>query len=107
MVRLRAIEPFTVEAIELAYRFAHGVPEHDLQGWLQPLPDAGARLLAINDLLDDDALRQHYTSPEHEQSLRVANEVVRALMLLCRDREKTIEEIVEEMMRADPVCPAP
>lgn len=28
-------------------------------------------------------------------------------MLLCRDREKTIEEIVEEMMRADPVCPAP
>lgn len=107
MVRLRAIEPFTVEAIELAYRFAHGVPEHDLQGWLQSLPDAGARLLAINDLLDDDALRQHYTSPEHEQSLRVANEVVRALMLLCRDREKTIEEIVEEMMRADPVCPAP
>ncbi|AMU95073.1 hypothetical protein AOA14_10700 [Sphingopyxis terrae subsp. terrae NBRC 15098] len=107
MVRLRAIEPFTVEAIELAYRFAHGVPEHDLQEWLQSLPDAGARLLAIEDLLDDDALHQHYSSPEHQRSLRVANEVVRTLLLLCRDREKSIEEMVEEMMRADPVGAEP
>lgn len=98
LVRLRNIEPLVVDGLEIAYRFAHGVPEHSLTEWLQTFPDAGARLHAIDILLSDDALDATCTAPDQQQALRIAKEVVRTLLLLCRDREKSLSEIVDELM---------
>ena len=107
MVKLRKIEPLTVEAVEMAYRFAYGVPELDLKEWLEKLPDAGSRLQALDRLLNDDALYTTCSAPEQQQALRVANEVVRTLMLLCRDREQSLDEMVDELMRGSSATAEP
>jgi hypothetical protein len=98
MVKLRNIGPMTVEAVEMAYRFANAVPEHDLKEWLEKLPNAGSRLRALDRLLDDDALYTTCSAPEQQQVFRVANEVVRTIISLCRDREQSLDEMVDELM---------
>lgn len=98
MVRLRNIEPLTLDGLEMAYRLAHGVPELDLKEWLQTLPDAGERLHALDHLLDADRLYATYSAPDQQSALRVTSEVIRTIVQLCRDRENSIEEMVDELM---------
>lgn len=97
MVKLRNIEPLAFQGFEIAYRFAHGAPEISLPEWLGTLPDAGARLNALDLLLSDDELYATCSAPEQQQALRIATEVMRTIMLLCRDREKSLSEIVDDL----------
>jgi hypothetical protein len=97
----------TVEAVEMACRFARGVPEFDLREWLETLPDTGSRFHALDRLLDDDELYTTCSAPEQQQALRIANEIVSMIMLLCRDREKSIEEMVDELMHGSPLTADP
>lgn len=101
MVRLRNIAPLTINGLEMAYRFAHGVPELDLEDWLQSLPDTGARLRALGRLVDDDDLYATCSEPDQQSALRITSEVIRTVMQLCRDREKSIEEMVDELMNGE------
>lgn len=98
MVRLRNIGPLTINGLEMAYRFAHGVPELDLEEWLQTIPDVGARLHALDQLVDNDDLYATCSEPDQQSALRITSEVIRTVMQLCRDREKSIEEMVNELM---------
>jgi hypothetical protein len=98
MVKLRNIDPLTIFGLEMAYRFAHGVPELDLTEWLQTLPDAGERLLALDRLLDDENLFTTFRAPDQQSALRVTIEVIRTVMQLCRNREMSLEEVVEALM---------
>jgi hypothetical protein len=72
MLKLRNIEPMTVAAVELAYRYARGVPELDLKEWLETLPDVGSRLHAIDRLLSNDHLDKTCSAREQQQALLVA-----------------------------------
>lgn len=82
----------------MAYRFAHGVPELDFKEWLQTLPNIGARLHALYKLVDDDILNATCSAPDQQSAQHVTSAVIRTIMQLCRDRETSIEEMVEELM---------
>lgn len=53
---------------------------------------------ALYKLVDDDDLYVTCSAPDQQSALRVTSEVIRTVMQLCRDREKSIEEMVEELM---------
>lgn len=102
MVKLRAIEPFAFKGSETAYCFVHPASELSLEQWLNTYSGPSARLDALELLLSDDALYATCCAPKQQQALRIATEVMRAIMLLCRDREKSVMEMVEELMHNSP-----
>lgn len=98
MVKLRNLQPLTMRGLEIAYRFEHGVADPSLEEWLLTLPDRGARLAALTDLLGDPALFDTVTDHEDAQALRVASEVIDTVATICRDRELEISDIVAGLM---------
>ncbi len=98
MVKLRNLQPLTMRGLEIAYRFEHGVAELSLKEWLFTLPDRGARLAALTDLLGDPALFDTVTDHEDAQALRIAVEVIDTVATICRDRELEVAEIVAGLM---------
>lgn len=98
MVRLRNLQPLTTRGLEIAYRFEHGVAEPSLEEWLLTLPDRGARLGALTDLLSAPAVFDAVSDPEYAQALRIAVEVIDTVATICRDPELEVADIVAGLM---------
>jgi len=98
MVKLRNLQPLTQRGLEIAYRFECGAADLSLEEWLLTLPDKGARLSALSDLLCDPAVFEAVTDHEDAQALRIAAEVIDTVAVLCRDPEVTLSDIVAGLM---------
>ena len=62
------------------------------------LPDRGARLAALSNLLSDPAVFEEVTDHEDAQALRIASETIDTVANLCRDAELDVADIVAELL---------
>lgn len=98
MVKLRNLQRLTKRGLELAYRFERGAADLSVEEWLLTLPDRGARLAALSDLLSDPAVFEAVTDHEDAQALRIASEVIDAVANVCRDPGIELADIVAALM---------
>lgn len=98
MVKLRNLQPLTMRGLEIAYRFECGAADQSLEEWLLTLPDRGARLAALADLLSDPVLFDTVTDYEDAQALRITVEVINTVATICRDPEPDVADIVAGLM---------